>query len=492
VPSLHLTKSRYTTGLICHKKLWLDVHERGDFVDPEPGSITDIGNRVGIMAHGIFPGGVLVDAAPYEHEKGVNHTYTLMEDPDVPAIFEAALEHDNIRVRVDALERLGRDRWGIREVKSSTSFKPEYIDDVACQLYVARGAGLDVRSVELVHVDNSYEKGPDGIDCETFFTRADVMGAVAEALETVEKNAAEFRKILNQPAHPEVAPWKHCPSWCDHSDRCKAGKPRDWIYHLPRLSDDQYEELTGLGIDAIRDIPEDFRLTGNQVRIRDVHANGEEYVSPDLWKALENMGLPADYLDFETMNPCIPLYEGTRPFQRIPFQWSLHRLDANGNLEHLEFLADGATDPRREFSESLIEALSGSEAPIIVYSNFEHSVISDMKELFPDLKHDLDSIIDRLADLLPVTRGYIYHPSFLGSFSLKAVAPALSENIRYENLGEVREGGEASTAFWRIAAGVLEPGENDRQIRQDLLDYCALDTLATLEIHKGLRARAKK
>ncbi len=492
MPSLHLTKSRYTTGLTCHKKLWLDVHERGDYVDPKPGSITDIGNRVGVMAQGLFPGSVLVDAAPYEHEKGIAHTYALMNNPDVPAIFEAALEYGNIRVRVDALERLGRDSWGIREVKSSTGVKGKYIDDIACQLYVARGAGLNVRSVELVHVNNSYVKGPDGIDCDAFFTRANVMDAVAGALKRVKENAAAFREILNQPAHPEVSPWKHCPPWCDHSDRCKANKPEDWIYHLPRLSNTQYEGLTRLGIDTIRDIPEDFRLTGNQVRIRDVHASGEEYVSPDLWKALENFGPPADYLDFETMNPCIPLYDGTRPFQRIPFQWSLHRLDGNGNLDHEEFLADGATDPRRDFSESLIEALSGSDAPIIVYSSYEHGVISDMKELFPGLKDGLDSIIDRLADLLPVTRGYIYHPNFLGSFSLKTVAPALSANVNYENLGDVREGSEASTAFWLIAASALEPGEDMQKIRRDLLDYCALDTLATLEVHKSLLSRANQ
>ena len=164
--------------------------------------------------------------------------------------------------------------------------------------------------------------------------------------------------------------------------------------------------------------------------IRDATASGRPYVAPDLARLLRGHGPPACYLDFEAMMPPIPLYEGTRPYQTIPFQWSLHATGADGILHHREFLADGASDPRRRFAETLIEALDAFDGPIVVYSAYEQTRLKELAGQFPDLRVALDAIIARLLDLLPIVRGAVYFPEFRFSNSIKAVAPALASGFR--------------------------------------------------------------
>lgn len=189
------------------------------------------------------------------------------------------------------------------------------------------------------------------------------------------------------------------------------------------------------------------------------------------------------------MGPAIPLYPGTKPYQTLAFQWSLHHVNRNGKLTHHEFLATGEQDPRREFTESLIHALSGNKQPIVVYSGYEKTTLKKLAELFPDLEDAINSILDHLMDLLDVTRSCIYHPDFHGSFSLKSVAPALVPTLSYANLEQVSEGLGASACFEAIASGKLDDGQDPEVLRQALLEYCKLDTLALVEVHRALRDR---
>ena len=160
-------------------------------------------------------------------------------------------------------------------------------------------------------------------------------------------------------------------------------------------------------------------------------ASGHPYVAPDLAGLLRNCGPPTCYRDVEAMMPPIPLYEGTRPYQTIPFQWSLHVSDSNGVLHHREFLAKGDGDPRRRFAETLIEVLVAFDGPILVYSAYEQTRLKELAAEFPDLSESLNALIARLVDLLPIVRGAVYFPEFKFSNSLKSVAPALCPGFGY-------------------------------------------------------------
>ena len=492
--SQHLTKSRYIAGLQCLRRLWLLVNEPPDYEDPPPGSPLDIGQEIGRKAHLLFPGGVLVDQEPWQHAEARARTAALMDDPGVPAIFEAAFEHDDIRIRVDVLERRDDATWGLREVTSSASVKDHHLDDVALQLHVLRGAGVPISSVEHLHVNTAYVRGVGGISWPEFFARSDIGAEVAERLGALPPALPAMRACLHMAEPPDADPGSQCrtPYECEYWDRCTAHKPADWIAYLPRLSQVRASELQARGIDTISAIPADFPLTGKQAIIRDATASGRPYIAPDLARLLPGYGPPACYLDFEAMMPPIPLYEGTRPYQTLPFQWSLHAIADDGALHHQEFLADGGEDPRRRFAQTLIEALGAYDGPIIVYSAYEQTQLKELAAQFPDLRSGITAIIARLLDLLPIVRGTVYLPEFGFSNSIKSVAPALCPGFGYDDLDGIADGAAAAGAFLQLASGVLAVPEEADQLRAALRAYCQRDTLAMIEVHRALAKLARQ
>jgi len=488
VTSWHLTKSRYIAGLQCLRRLWLVDHKPAPYEEPAPGSPLDIGREIGRKAHLLFPGGVLIDEPPWRHAAAVARTAASMSDVHVPAIFEAAFEYENIRIRVDVIERLAHETWGLREVKSSGGPEDHYYNDIALQDFVLEGAGVAVSSIELLHVNTAYVRGPDGICWRDFFTRVDVHDPVAAKLVDLPSRLQAMRGCLGMVELPDAEPGSQCgtPYACEFWDRCTAKKPTDWTFYLPRLSQRRVSELKALGIESISLIPADFPLAAKQIIIRDAMASGHPYVGPDLAGLLRCCGPPTCYLDFEAMMPPIPLYQGTRPYQTIPFQWSLHVIDADGVLHHREFLAKGGEDPRRRFAEALIEALTAFGGPILVYSAYEKSRLTELAGEFPDLSAGLNTLIARLVDLLPIVRAAVYYPEFQFSNSIKSVAPALCPGFGYDDLEGIADGATASAAFLQLASGYLTVPKEVDQLRSELLAYCQRDTLAMVEVHRAL------
>jgi Domain of unknown function(DUF2779) len=486
--SLHLTKSRYIAGLQCLRRLWLRVNEPQPYEESLSGSPMDVGSEVGRKAHLLFPGGALIDEEPWQHAQALARTTALMTDERVFAIFEGAFEYDGISIRVDVLERLASGTWGLREVKSSARPKDNHYDDIAIQLHVLNGSGVAPSSIELVHVNSAYVRGAAGMSWPEFFTRVDVTDEVAARLAGLPGRLPAMRSCLDMVELPYAEPGKQCstPYDCEFQDRCTADKFTDWVAHLPRLSAARASQLKALGIDAISSIPPEFPLTTKQVIIRDALVSGRPYVATDIRLRLQRFGPPACYLDFEAMVPTIPLYERTRPYQTIPFQWSLHTRDNAGTLRHQAFLADGESDPRRKFTETLIDALAASDYPIIVYSAYERTQLTALGLAFPDLGVALNGVIARLVDLLPIVRSAVYLPAFRFTNSIKSVAPALCPGFGYNDLDGVADGLAASSAFHQIASGAISAPDEMAKLRVQLLAYCERDTLAMVEAHQAL------
>ena len=484
----HLTKSKYISGLRCLRKLWFDVNDHGPFTDAVPGSAMDIGNRVGEGAHALFPGGIEIKAKPWEHETAVTQTKQLMDDGKIPAIFEAAFEYDGTRIRVDILERLDGKSWGLREVKSSLSAKEAsgHFDDVAIQLYVLRGSGVPVSSVELIHINKEYARGKSDIDWTELLFRSNLTDQAEDRLEKIESTLADQRAVIQWDEPPEIYPSKqlcHKPYECPYWSDCTADKPSDWITYLPGIRKVQIDQLLARGVESIRDIPDEFSLNATQQVARNVVITGIPHISEDLGTMLHDLGPPAYYLDFETVNPMIPLYPKTHPGERIPFQWSVHHLDENKETSHFEYLATAESDPRRDLSEKLLTVFQNREIPILAYNaSFERGVIQDLADIFPDLAPMLEALINRIVDPLPIVRSKTYYPNYKGSFSLKSVAPEISD-VDYNDLDGVAGGLEASAIFWSLAAGVIKDPDEVKRLRLKLLKYCKLDTEALMKVH---------
>jgi len=489
VDAVYLTKSRYAAGLQCLRRLWLDAHQPMDRASPELGSAEDIGFEIGRMAHLLFQGGILVDEKP--HAAAVARTSALMADRSVPAIFEAAFEHSGVRIRVDVLERQSRGYWGIREVKSSGAVEDHHYDDVAVQVHVLRNLGVRLSSVEILHVNTKYKRAQKGIVWPKFFQRVEVKANLVDHLDRVEARLKRQRSCLRYTAAPEIEPGAHChtPYSCAYWENCTALKPTDWVFYMPNFGAGRRAELKAIGIESISAIPDDFPLSPRQKFIRNATRNGKPFVASELPELLDGFGPPAFYLDFEAFAPAVPIYPRTRPYQAIPFQWSLHRVNSDWTSEHQEFLADASSDPRRPFAEALISSLKSAKWPIIVYSGYEMTRLKELAAAFPDLAKPIDRIVRQLSDLLPVVRRGVYHPAFEFSSSIKSAAPALCSDVTYDDLDQIADGGAASTAFWLMATGRSD-ANTSANLRRALLAYCRRDTWAMVRLHQALKQLA--
>ncbi len=494
----YLTKSRYLDGLRCEKKLWLGCHERLPYEDAPPYSILDFGNRVGRGAWALFPGGVEVTEKPYEHDAAVATTASLMAG-DVPAIFEAAFEFENIRIRVDVLERL-KDGWGLREVKSNkeADAKKYHFDDAAVQLYVLEGCGIKVSSVELIHTDGAYRHGEGEIDWQAMLVRADIELQARDLLCKVKETVPRLFSVLAAAEAPYIYADKTLcknPYRCDYFDHCMSEKPEGWVGLLHNVRTNKVRELHASGIDLIVDLPEDLKLSDCQAHALDCLSTGHTWVSKELPEALASLGPPAYYMDFETMAPTIPAYPGTNPGQELPFQWSVHYMDEDSNLGHKAFLATGDINPAREFAETLIGAIDNPDAPVVVYNKtMEGKILKALIKMFPDLSEELEAIRNAIVDLRDIVRDNVCHPDMIGTrslvngtYSIKNVLPILVPHMSYDQLAGVNEGTEARRVYTAMVFGAYEGRQAD-DYRQQLLDYCEQDTLAMVEIQRALVA----
>jgi predicted RecB family nuclease len=489
-PAGRLSKSRYLAGLQCELRLWLRLFhpERAREPDAAEASRRAEGEEIGRQARTLFPGGRAVESADWD--EALAETARLLDDPSVHAIYEGAFECEGLGIRADVLERLPEGGWALHEVKSATRVRGEHLDDVAFQLLVLETCGIATRVAEVVHVDSGYVRGTGAIDPARLLRRTDVTARASDRIGDVRADLERLRRVPRSERPPRVEPSEQCrrPRWCDFWEHCTRDKGPDWIGRLPGLTGARLVWLQQQGVERLSDLPPDFEPTPLQTRVRNALASGAEAVDPALAQALVKLGPPALYLDFETWGPALPAYPGARPFQQIPFQWSLHAMDAGGHLSHRGFLASSDDDPRRAVARSLLDALGETDWPILVYSAFEGDRLAELARDLPDLAGELDRVQPRLRDLLALVRQHVYHPGFRGSFSLKRVAPALVPGFGYDDLDRVADGGAAVQALERLASGEAGPEERSR-LRGALLAYCERDTLALVEVHRALRSR---
>ena len=258
---------------------------------------------------------------------------------------------------------------------------------------------------------------------------------------------------------------------------------------LPQVrSNALIQKIEEEGIRDLRDIP-DALLNSSQLRVKSHTLKGETFFDAAGAAAdLAPYKLPAYFIDFETIKFAVPIWKGTRPFQQIPFQFSLHRLTRTGKLEHQSYLDLSGDDPSLAFAEALISAC-GKRGPVYVFNaGFEMARIKELAERFPRLQQDLLAINKRVVDLLPVARARYYHPSQQGSWSIKKVLPAIAPDLRYDHLDGVQDGGMAMDAYLEAIAPTTSL-ERKTQIERQLFIYCRLDTFAMVRLWQFFTGR---
>lgn len=489
---MNLSKSLYTKGIQCPKALWLKKYRPEVLTPPDAAAeaVFETGNIVGDLACKLFPEGKEV---PYsENFDEMIQTTASWLDEGLKYIYEATFSYQGILVMVDILQ-IDSDGVHIYEVKSSTSLKDIYLHDISIQYYVLHNLGFHIKSAHLIHLNKEYIR-KDHLVLQELFTIVDVTADVTVLQTEIPQILEAFDRYLHDRENePNIDIAKHCmkPYKCDAKEYCwkvQRAIPEYSIFDIFNLGSKKQQELYSQGIVRVEDIPDDFAMTQRQKEMVRLYKSKVEWIDKKKIKAfLDRLSYPIYHLDFETYQQAIPLFSGVRPFMQIPFQYSMHVEYENKELQHYEFLAESGSDPRRALAEKLCMDIPRDVTVLAYNMSFEKGVIEKLALEYADLREHLMAIHDNIQDLMyPFQKRYYVTPSMQGRYSIKYVLPALVPEMQdaYKALDGIHNGSEAMNAFANLEK---LPIEEQKRVRQSLLEYCKLDTLAMVKVLEKLR-----
>lgn len=470
-------------GYQCPKNLYLSVHNKEIKIEitPDQQALFDQGNFVGEFARRRFPGGILVDNKPWDFFGSLKRTRDLLRE-ETEVIFEAAFEYQGCYARADVIQySKATKRWTVYEVKSSTKLKDEYIDDVGLQTWIMKNSGLEIEKIYVLHINNECIYP----NLDQLFKEVDVTDILNDKYDEIAPQLKEIFTSLKQDAIPniDIGPQCFSPYECSYKAHCFAEKniPKLSVFNLPKIGEAKWDlykkNIIQLSDDRLAE------LSDVQNRMVKAHKNNERFVDNDIVRQeISTWQYPLVYLDFETIAPVIPRYVGTRPYQQVPFQFSVHiQKEKDGPTEHFEYLHIDKTDPRPLLVKKLLDACGQQGTIVAYYAQFE---ISRIKELADFSKSDADQLLGlvaRFKDPLPLIREAIYDVGFGGSFSLKAVAPSLLGQ-KYSYDGMLVENGTAAQRAFEEIISESSPLDRKQTLIKAMLEYCKQDTLVMVEL----------
>lgn len=477
-----ISKSQYIKGQQCPKALWYSLH-RKDLAPPTDAAkqaLFDSGNDIGEWAKQCYAGGVEVTEPHYKVREGAAATAKFVAAGET-AIFEATAIHpvDGTYARIDILRKVqGTDAFDLIEVKGSIGVKEYHLEDMAFQCRVFMAAGYRINQCFMMLIDNNYVRS-GAIDPQLLFKLEDITAMVLAKQSTIGATVAALTAIVTSTAEPTVSIGARCskPFECDYIDHCWHGVPEYSLYNVfyGKKADEIVEIL---GSYEVKSLSPELMPSGAKETDVTSYLSGQVHAELDnIRRFLLRLTYPLYYLDYETIGSAAPIFDGTRPFQSIPFQFSLHIEQARGaDLQHFEFLHTDMTDPREAFIAALIKYCSGTGSVVVYNQPFEQGVNEKLIADFPEHAAAIKAINDRMVDLLvPFRSRWLYHPRQNSSASIKKVLPAFTD-LSYANLG-ITDGMAASQQYLDFIQGKLQP-EEAKALWHNLTEYCGLDTLA--------------
>lgn len=503
-----LSKSRLLAHRQCPKRLWLQVNEPQLLTDSSSTQASyAAGNRLGAVAQQLFDPNEIgqtfdvvtdgVQAVMSQTQAAIAQTGAVLKHRQ--PLFEAGFEAAGARAFVDVLlpakgPKGMPPRWSIVEVKSATSVKDVYLEDAAIQYFAATQAGLHLNDIAIAHVDKTWVYQGDGC-YDGLLTTVDVTQEIQALVKSLPNWIHDAQTDLKRRQPPAMRTGAQCsnPYPCGFLAHCQSTEPafKHPVHWLPRVQTKALREhLAQPKVKEMRDVP-DALLNPQQQRVKKATLSGRAWLdAKGAALALAEHSAACYFLDFETIGDAVPRWAGTRAFEQIPFQFSLHHVGPRGGLDHAAFLDITGNDPRLALAKALIKAC-GTEGTIFAFNaGFEAHRIAGMAAHLAShrkLGKSLSAIKTRLVDLEPIVRHHYYHPKQQGSWSLKSVLPALLPQFSYAALEGVQNGLDAQLAY----AEAVDPATTSArasQLRRQMLAYCKLDTLALVEIRRKLLA----
>ena len=482
---MNLSKSSYCRGIQCKKILWLEKNKPEEKEETNNDRILEQGNDIHEVARYLFGSHINIEYRENLSQMIEDTMNTIDSYKDV-IITEASFNYNHNFCSVDILKK-NNNTYEMYEIKSSTELKDVYINDASYQYYVLNNLGLKVTKVCLVHINSDYVRIGD-LDLDQLFTKQDITKEVLELQETVKNNIKEINEYVEEKEKIEEIT-ENCfkPYPCLFFKYCTKHLPEKNIFTIPRMQTRQKLKLYNKGICSYEDLLKE-EINENTKKIIEYELyNKEDYIDKEKIKEfLNTLTEPLYFLDFETYQMPIPLYDYVSPYEQIPFQYSLHYIDSE--LKHKEYLSEPGIDPRKSLAQQLIKDIPKDTTTLAYNMGFEKGVIKKLAKLYPDLSEHLMNIHDNIKDLMiPFQKGYYYKKEMHGSYSIKYVLPALFPNdpsLNYKNLDLIHNGGEAMSSFQDL---VNKTKEEQKYIRERLLRYCELDTYAMVKIYEKLK-----
>lgn len=476
-----LTKSNFMSGLQCHKQLWLEVKEphRASGLGLAQQRIIDQGEAVGQYARQQFPNGQLIKEDGTEAIRATQEAIA----SGVSCLFEAAFSFNDLFIRCDLLHKASPNSWELIEVKSSSKPKEEHHWDVAVQKYILTRVGLSISAIKLMHINTQTCVFPS---LENLFTIVDITAEADRLQPEIPAKLEQFRTILADDLEPPLAIGKHCdnPNPCPFTADCWQHVPKVSIFTIPRLDWKKKEALIAQGILALVDLPRNYALSDNQrTYVESVLSNQPAIDQTAIAACLGELEYPIHFFDFEAQNPALPRFDGLKPYEQFPFQYSCHILHEDGSVEHCEYLHTDSSDPRLPLVAALTIDIAPTGSVVVYHKSFEASLLRKLAKDFPKFSLQLEAITIRLWDLEDIFKQHYKHPGFRGSTSIKNVLPVLVPDLSYQSQAVQR--GDQAQAVWEAMLLCLDEASKTQMI-DALKAYCKLDTLAMLEIYKVL------
>ncbi len=478
--SILLSKSRIMRGIQCAKSLYLTLKhpELEAPVSASQQALFTQGNEVGLLAQRGFPGGITITAPYYDTNLAVDQTESAIKQ-GANNIYEATFSSNGVAAKIDILHRDSpENKWSIVEVKSSTSVKNEHITDVAIQYHVMNNANIQVENVFLMHINNKVVAP----NLDNLFIQVPITLEVEGMQSAIKDKITALREVITLDEAPQIDIGPHCdePHECPFKAHCWKHIPDKSIFEIPLIGKKSWEWYKS-GVVEISD-PR-FVPTASQLnRVNAVRTSTRWVDDSIIKKELEKWVWPLFFLDFETIAFAIPKYDGTKPFEQIPFQFScLIQKNPEGEIKEYSFIHDSSSDPRPLLIERLLEALEGTGSIVAYNMGFEAGCIERLASYSSQHSNKLLSARARLVDPLPIFRSAVYDPGFKGSFSIKSVSPAILGKDRSYAGMEISNGEEAQRGFLKLIE-MLPNDKKRKELLSSMLAYCRKDTNEMLDL----------
>jgi len=491
-----ITKSEYMMYLRHPALLWLKKHDKSKLpiIDENTQAMFDAGNTFEIYAQKLFPDGKRLGFTNYGEYLSLPARTTQALTEGTKTIFQGRFEHNQLTFICDVITVVGEKEVDLYEIKSSTKANDGHELDLAFQMVVLESLGYRMNTISVIHVNNQYVRNGD-INPKEFTNVVDITNAVTSRRDETKRQIERALKVANASTIPGISP-----------ALCKLGSLKDWIsvyrgfvsvpddsiYDLCRLNAELVGKLETAGVKKIIDIPEDIVLGEKQQwQVTATKTDRVLIENEKIKEFLDGFCYPLYFLDYETLASVVPYFDGLKPYEQLPFQYSLHILDEPGSeLRQVEYLHKDNTNPAEALSKSLKEHIGTSGSVITWNASFEMGCNTLMGTMLPEYKNFFEQVNERVIDLmLPFSSGWYIDKHFGGSTSIKKVLPVLVPDLSYQSLG-IHEGAGAQR-LWMDAVLYGKREQEKEKILSDLIAYCGLDTLAMVEIWRYLKKNSR-